>query len=476
MTHNRLPWYRFFLDAKPQPVEPIMKPKKGQKESVSTYQALVQKLAKKLPEKTKPFFLSLTLGILIAIAIRRTVTAWLQAAQISNDFRQIFYHMPNIGRNSNILFDMMLDEILKKLGPVLATSGFIRIVLDDSPTKRYGRKIEGAGYHHNPTPGRTNAKTCFGHSWVVAVLVVSHPLFGEVSFPIAAELYLRKKEIDKLQIKYDRKFKTKTTMAVEIVKRLVPKFKDFNKTIEIIVDGGYAKETVLIPIGELNNVVTITRLRRDAVLFLVPPQPKKRGKGRPKIYGDRIDVKAKVETNYGWHYVECRQYGKTVQKRIKSFIATSKLTRGKPVKVVLIKEDETTWVPLVSTDATMSEVEILESYGVRFGIEETFKDLKEVWGWGKQELRLLESNEAATTLNMMLYNMTELSTWDRSAEELVDRRCRPWDDADRRPSHVDRRNFLRHGILANEFNAAVNLTYIPKKIIIVLKRLLKLAA
>ena len=40
-------------------------------------------------------------------------------------------------------------------------SSKIRLVLDDSPTKRYGRKIEGAGYHHNPTPGRTDAKNLF---------------------------------------------------------------------------------------------------------------------------------------------------------------------------------------------------------------------------------------------------------------------------------------------------------------------------
>jgi hypothetical protein len=453
-----------------------MKITKGQKQFVSIFQAIAQGLADKLPRKTKPFFLSLMLGALLAVARRRTVTAWLQAAQIEDEFRQAFYHMPNIGRKSQKLFNAMLDEILKKLGPVIETAMFIRLVLDDSPTKRYGRKIEGAGYHHNPTPGRTNAKTCFGHSWVVAVLVVTHPAFGEISFPIAAELYLRQKEIDKLQTKYKRTFQTKTTMAVDIVKRLVPHFTAFDKTIEVIVDGGYAKDTVLLPLGKLENVVTITRLRRDAAVFEVPPKPKKKGKGRPKVYGERIDMKSMVESNRGWRYVECRQYGQVVRKRTKSFVATSKLTKGKPIKVVLIKEDDGTWAPLMSTDPAMDVKEILESYGVRFGIEETFKDLKDVWGWGKQELRLLESNEAATAMNMLLYAMTELATWDRSAEELVNRRRRPWDDADRRPSHEDRRNFLRHGMLANEFNAALNCSCIPKKITNVLERLLNLAA
>jgi hypothetical protein len=85
----------------------------------------------------------------------------------------------------------MLQCIIEHLGDVLGTATSIRIVLDDTPTKRYGKKVEGAGYHHNPTPGKTDATLCFGHSWVVVALVITHPLFGEVSFPIAAELYLR---------------------------------------------------------------------------------------------------------------------------------------------------------------------------------------------------------------------------------------------------------------------------------------------
>jgi hypothetical protein len=370
----------------------------------------------------------------------------------------------------------MHEIILEQLKPVIATEATIRMVLDDLPTKRYGRKIEGAGYHHNPTPGRTNAKICFGHSWVVAVLVVTHPAFGEISLPIAAELYLRKKEIDKLQAKYKRTFQTKTAMAVAIVERLVPKFTGFGKPIEVIVDGGYAKDTVLLPLGKLANVTTITRLRRDAVVFDMPIVPAKKGRGRPKTYGERIDMKAMVEEEAGWQYVECRQYGQVVAKRVKCFVTTSKLTRGKPIKVVLIKEDEKTWVPLMSTNAEQSAAEILESYGVRFGIEEVFKDLKDVWGWGKQEVRLLESNEAVTVMNMMLYSMVELATWDRTHKEIVDRSLSPWDDPTRRPSHADRRNFLRRAILTNEFIAACNTQSITTKLKNTLKRLLNLAA
>jgi hypothetical protein len=109
----------------------------------------------------------------------------------------------------------------------------------------------------------------------------------------------------------------------------------------------------------------------------------------------------------------------------------------------------------MSTNTELSVQEILESYAVRFGIEEVFKDLKEVGGWGKQEVRLLESNEAATTLNMLLYNAVELATWNVEQNKFNNRIFAPWDDQTRRPSHADKRNLLRHTILKKEFCKAL---------------------
>jgi len=74
-------------------------------------------------------------------------------------------------------------------------------------------------------------------------------------------------------------------------------------------------------------------------------------------------------------------------------------------------------------------------------------------------------------MNMVLYSLTELATWDRRQEELVDRSLCPWDDATRRSSHADRRNDLRYGFLANEFNAALHPQHLSTKIKSALKRL-----
>ena len=60
-----------------------------------------------LPKQTQTFFISLLLGALLAIARRRTVTQRFRAAQISDDYRQAFYHIPNIGCKGVEIFDVM---------------------------------------------------------------------------------------------------------------------------------------------------------------------------------------------------------------------------------------------------------------------------------------------------------------------------------------------------------------------------------
>jgi len=69
--------------------------KNNPQESVSLFEKFIAQLANTLPTKVKPFFMSLILGALLAIARRRTVTQWLRAAQISDDDRQAPCFMNN---------------------------------------------------------------------------------------------------------------------------------------------------------------------------------------------------------------------------------------------------------------------------------------------------------------------------------------------------------------------------------------------
>jgi len=124
----------------------------GQPHALELFHHIAERLDGKLKTPITTFFLPLIFGALLAIARQRTVTTWLRAAGLSEKYRSVFYHMPSIEHKSQELFDEKLQCIIEQLGDILETATSIRIILDDTPTKRYGSKVEGAGYHYNPTP------------------------------------------------------------------------------------------------------------------------------------------------------------------------------------------------------------------------------------------------------------------------------------------------------------------------------------
>ena len=90
----------------------------------------------------------LMVGILFASG-RRTVTTWLRAAGVSDDYQDYYYFLARVGRKSESIATQLVALLLCNL----PLPGRVLLVIDDSPTKRYGPQVEGADVHHNPTPG-----------------------------------------------------------------------------------------------------------------------------------------------------------------------------------------------------------------------------------------------------------------------------------------------------------------------------------
>ena len=127
------------------------------------------------------------------------------------------------------------------------------------------------------------------------------------------------------------------------------------------------------------------------------------------------------------------------------------------------------------TDLNADVREIVEAFANRSTIEQVFHDVKEVWGSGEQQVRNLWANIAAWHLSLWQFTLTELWSWHLPAPQLTDRSDSPWDDADRRPSHADRRKALQTQCLLNDFSHAATTTPLPKKIRNLLQRLLRIA-
>ena len=416
----------------------------------------------------------LLVGILFAGG-RRTVTTWLRAAGVSDDFDDYYYFLAALGRKTESIATRLVALILE----TLPLSEWVLLVIDDSPTKRYGPKVEGADVHHNPTPGPAGQPFLYGHIWVTISLALRHPAWGPLALPLRAMLYVRQQTMATIPKSRDwPRFSTKLQLAARLVEWIVPLLKKAGKIVWIVIDGGYVKRPFLRRILKLSNVVVVGRLRKDAHLRDLPPQLKKgqrRRRGRPRKYGQhRISLAKRAGHRRGWQTIECTLYGGAASKTYKTFLATY-APAGGVIRVVLVKEVHG-WYAFFSTDPLASVQEILEAFADRATIEQDFHDVKEVWGSGQQQVRNIWTNLAVYNLNLWMHTLVELWAWDKSHEELCNRSDSPWDDAARRPSHANRRTALRKQIMNNQLSSIVSAWPLPTKIIQLAKNIMALAA
>jgi hypothetical protein len=401
---------------------------------------------------------------------RRVVAAWIRAAGLQGDYRDYYYFLQTVGRSWPEVGRRVLVLALRQ---VLAQLPRVLIAIDDSPTKRYGPKVQGAGIHHDPTPGPAGQAFCYGHVWVTLAVIVRHPLWGTIGLPIWSWLYVRQKDVPKIPAKYGWTFQTKLQQAAELVLLAAETLQFAGKLLWVVTDGAYVKRPFVRPVLDL-GVTLVGRLRKDAALRDLPPVEKTVRRGRKRKYGvNRISLAKRAAHRAGWNDVSCTIYGQEVTKRVKTFLATHR-TFGGAIRVVIVQEPNGPQF-FYCSDVTATVREIIEAFADRAAIEQVFHDVKEVWGSGQQQVRNVWANIACWHLNLWLFTLVELWSWNKSAKELTRRDDSPWDDPQRRPSHADRRKALQAACLAKEFLSALPTGPLPRKIRRALQRLLRIA-
>jgi hypothetical protein len=407
-------------------------------------------LAQLLDARQHDRCLLLFLGLLFARG-RRTVTTWLRAAGLSRQFRPGYYLLGSLGRRTERIARCLLLRIAVPL--LVGNQPHLLFGLDDTPTARYGPKVQGAGIHHNPTPGPAGDKFVYGHVWVTLAWLAPHRRWSTIALPLLARLCIRQKDLPKVPAKHRPPFQTKLQQAAELLAWLVGWRKWLEKPLWLVVDGAYAKKELLRP-ARKSGVVVVSRLRRDAALRSLPPTARPTGKPGPlPTYGkEAISLAKRAGHPQGWQTEEFGLYREQVTKTCKTFLATWPPAGGM-IRVVLVQE-ERSWIAYFATDPQLTVADILGAVAARGAIEQAFHDLKEVWGLGQQQLRNLWANLGAYHLNLWMHTLVELWAWGRSQRQLVNRQESPWDDEERRPSHADRRKALQRVCLDLAFQAA----------------------
>lgn len=438
---------------------------------IGAMQAAVSVLQSMLDRRIA-FRLAIMVSGMLLADDRRTASAWFVAAGVKDDWDRFYDCLKRVGLISGKLATAVLSLVLRKLAPTLGD----RIVLgiDDSPTARYGRHVEGAGVHHNPTPGPADGEWLYGHNWVCLAWLSTHPLWGVIALPLWSLMYVRQVDVPKLADKYGSwKFHTKHELGLRLLNWFMHAIRLYGVQAKVwlAVDGAYAARPFLRPVLAM-KIVVVSRLRKDACLHDLPSK----GSHGNRIYGkNRLSLVKRAGSKQGWTTITYQCRGVEVTREYKTFLATSQLVSGR-IRVVIVRFEDGSWAPYFCTDTSADIRTILEVVSARWALEEHFHDVKEVWGAGQQQVRNVWSNLGCWNLNQWVYTLVELCCWDQDKSELTDRTDRSWDNPDRRPSHADRRRTIAREMLRKPILAALPRTLNNRHFRTLLDHLIALAA
>src|ERR1700722_17092064 len=105
-------------------------------------------LASALDRRSAPRLALLFLGAVLARG-RRTVTTWIRAGRLGDQFQSCYIAVAAAGKRADRIAWRLLSRVV---APLAEGAERLTLALDDTPTRRYGPHVQAAGIHHNPAP------------------------------------------------------------------------------------------------------------------------------------------------------------------------------------------------------------------------------------------------------------------------------------------------------------------------------------
>jgi len=278
--------------------------------------------------------------------------------------------------------------LLQKIKPLHKSGEYCLLIIDDTVEPKRGKLIEGScRYIWSNKEHRTiNALNIVSLNYAD-----SHSTF-QLDFSIKMN-DSRRKDITEFTTHlhhrsnaYQRKSETikgKNTLAIEMLERAL------NTGIEadyLLVDSWYAKPNFIKQANDLGMPV-IARLPNNKLIWNF----KGKYKTLNSIYGSLTNIRHKQSGKHG--EISYKYFDKIVEHTVLGKVKLVFLHTGKNLLV------------FISTDLALCGKEILATYKKRWNIEQGYKDLRSLFGLGKEENRIYESLIAKITLSMFAYNI-----------------------------------------------------------------------
>ncbi len=304
--------------------------------------------------------------------------------------KDIYYRLlSNSSYNWRKLLSLSTLKILKLLHKVQDSKAIRVFIIDDTIEGKVGKNIEGScDYLWSNKEKRT----------VRGINVVSLNYSDGFSnfmldFAIVTNKYARviidnfKNIIDTRTNAHKRRLETlkgKSQIAIDMIKRAVNSgiYADY-----LLIDSWYSKPSFIKEMNDLGLKV-ITRVANNNKIW--------------NFIGERKTLNGIYEKSKKLKNIKSSTYGKKIKYKYFSVVVEHK--KASKVKIVFLKTQEKL-IPIISTDLDISDEVIIDTYRRRWDIEQGYKELREHFGFGKEENRIYEALIARITLSFFTYNI-----------------------------------------------------------------------
>ena len=355
--------------------------------TISTWTNIIQQFFPIFTAPGAKIFARLIEGWVLC-TVRRTVTGILPFADPANERAHDAYHrfFPDARWSLAKLWRLLTKTLIQRL----CRNGTITLALDDTLFHRSGKKVNGAGWWRDAVRStQKNVVYAWGLNLVVLTLQIRPPWGGEpLGLPINMRLH-RKNQASLMEL---------AVQMINEVRQWLPE-----RLFRVVGDGFYAT----LAGKTLNAITIISRIRRDADLYDLPPERRKKKRGRPRKRGKKLSKLEKMAAHIqNWQTVTFRQRGKTVKRLVYTRVVLWYTVSRNPIMLVVSRDpngkekDEF----FFTTDVTMDPAEVLGCYADRWAIEDTFKNTKQLLGGQQPQTYKGKGPERAAGLSLLLYS------------------------------------------------------------------------
>ncbi len=358
---------------------------------VTGWEALCQQLSPAFTRPTAVTFLHIVTGWVLCRS-KPTVTALVctigrtllgHAAKHWTTYERFFYRaawsLPEVSR-------LLLVRVI---APQIESVGVERVIdlnIDDTTCGRSGKNVAFAAYFKDASVSNTLQRVIhWSHNWVIGCVAMRARFWPKwvIGLPVWFTLYRKRPDCDRRH-----PFQTRQEIAADMIRQTRESLPDW--TIRVAADGQYATGVVVqAAAGSGTNLVS--RIRSDAAIYALPSKHRRNKRGRQPKKGKRLPTPKKLaRRKKGWQTVEALIYGKRRKRQVLAVVCLwYHVSKGQPIKLLIVRDPsgEQKDDYIFCTDATVSDVEIIERFSGRWPIEESIHDgkqlggLEQVQGW-----------------------------------------------------------------------------------------------